>query len=276
MRASLRQSRWFVLSTVAAGLLVGGAYAAEGPATTATTSATLSTTLHLALSTTATKEVSVRLGQSAQEILARCQPAKPGADDDPILYYAAAGGGMYMLFFPPSDTQALPDLRRDALAAAAKYADPDEKDGVYLLPEAMRGKACGEHCTLKVPFALDPGKTRTAFVTLGMSQTDVMRLFEAARNYSDRSDLVLLRSSDGGRYLLVFAGDRVDIGIASPRDGLAEVLYRPGDAKEGRFLFPRSKRGSPVPAAHAALLASPDLEPKDPAPGPSDAKPSRP
>ena len=208
--------------------------------------------LQLQLEADKVKVVSVALGQSAKKVVDLCKPAKVYADDDPWLSYQAAGGGGYVLFFSHQDTANRLDPRRGSLYAVAHYPTGSRDGGAFLLPEAMRGKICGEHITLKV--ALGPDERKVATVALGMSTQDVMHLFRPAHDHADGDHSILYDSADGGRYLLTFSPEGDSHTHDSQHDKLSEVMYRPGGQKETFFLLPHRKRGQPLPAAYVTLL----------------------
>ena len=210
--------------------------------------------LELQLDSNRVKVVSVALGQSAMEVIDQCEPAKASVHDDPVLFYHAAGGGGYLLFFSHEDTRDPPDARRSSLYAVAHYPAQITDGGVFLFPETLRGKPCGDFVTLKVPHG--PDKGITASVTLGMSTQDVKRLFQPAADRADGDRSILYDSSDGGKFLLIFSpqdgGNR-----HNPRhDTLSELIYRPGRETEALFLLPRKKRGEPLPAEYRTLLGN--------------------
>ena len=95
---------------------------------------------------------------------------------------------------------------------------------------------------------------RIATVALGMTASDVVRLFRSKTDHAEKDRVILLDASDNrARYLLIFDTPDDNRTDAKPA-GLSQVVVWPGGTAKSLFVLPRQKRGSPVPEEYQAIL----------------------
>lgn len=194
----------------------------------------------------------VREGQSVAEIL-NTLGHPDYVDDDPWFSYKASPEGNYVLLFgeKTSKVDAKPDMA-SVTVWGVRGPGTNVGEGVFLLPRRLRGKACGDFIALRV--RLGPELKKVATVALGMSSSDVLRLFRPARDLAAKEGYILFPSIDDGEFLLVFSAQDDNKNDDSRSDRLSEVMYRPGGQEKPIYLLPFKKRGHAISAIHKALL----------------------
>jgi len=196
-----------------------------------------------------TKSVTVAIGDTVRDVLSQCRPARPYADDDPWVLYEAADGGAYMIFFDEAGDETSMD---DTLCMVAHYPK-DEEQGEFLLPSNLKGKACGEYMTLRVPDeSIEKGKPIS--LALLMSVRDVRRLFRGCEDLNDDRDRMLFEAAECGGFLLIFNPQEESPEGETVKLVLTDVVYRYDEPAKTIHLFPRSKRGEDVNEEHLRIF----------------------